>query len=203
MPSRGWLDYRRAFGKSATLWRLWKRRKRPRIGRTEATRKRRMMWWWGSKKRAEHARARQHREQGRQHADILMAGLHDRLFSECTSDPSLAAFAALRLAEVLATFEPHFLWGFFSEYSLTEDFPTKGDDRIKLHLIDWFVHSRNHSPDSAVAAANLAGRQQASGDKVSETISVLGAQSFREGGDGALVTVMRAFASQPNSKLTH
>jgi len=150
------------------------------------------MWPRIRKDREREERARRYTDEAMLRADEIMDRVKGRMFSECFTDHGLATRVANAGPKLVLSFELQFLWGFFHEFVQTEEFPTNGYDRIKLHLLHRLVRVHGYELKEATAEANAVEDLFNEDDPLFREISRLGMLSFHAPVDEAMVLILRA-----------
>jgi hypothetical protein len=142
--------------------------------------------------KADSDRAARYNAEGIRLSDQIMDRVKGCFFAECLIDPDLAKFAADGGRPLHLAFETQFLWGFFHEYVQSEDFPTGGYDRIKLHLMQRLMTFHGYDIKGAAAQANSVEDLFNRDDPLFRELSELGMRSFNQPVDDAMIIGMRA-----------
>lgn len=150
------------------------------------------MWPFSKKRNFEKERAGKNYDKGAELADEIIGRARRKLLSECFVDSDLAAFVAKQGPRLHHTFELQFLWGFFHEFIKTEDFPTAGHDRIKLHLMHRLMLGQGRAPLTANAEVNAVEDLLNQRDPVCVATAELGKKSFSSPSDDAMVIICRS-----------
>jgi hypothetical protein len=130
------------------------------------------------------ALAKESIELGRERAAAILETQEAGLAFRSTQDSEFAEFAvdAVR-RDLFMSMEMQFLWGYFFMHVQEFKLPTNGFDRIKLHLIDWLIHGRGYSFESARDNVNDIDGLYNAADPLFESISTLGKEAFTQHGD--------------------
>ncbi|HHY49473.1 MAG TPA: hypothetical protein GYA10_06970 [Alphaproteobacteria bacterium] len=151
-----------------------------------------MSFWKQSRQRSEELeRAASHRRLAIDSARAVLREAHEAVFLKSARDPEFAESVADNLATTLLSVELHYLWGFFSAHSATEDFATHWVDRTQVLLMGWLVAERSYIPEHAKDETTAVRKHFNAATPAHDVISELGRRAYLSRDPEAFVRVVK------------